>query len=133
MNRLQTEDIHRYIWRWGMPAELWITNVEFVADFIRKHGVRAMPREHLVADDPVPLVILERAAEERLPVFPPRPFPGGIRVAHLHFNGDFYPLDQEQWEEFSRSMVERFQAKLEHVGTVSFDQLMELSKTMEAL
>ena len=125
----------RYIWKWGMPADLWLANVRFVAEFIEKRGIEVTDPRDLMADDPVPIVMLApQGREEMIREFiGPQPFPGGKRTPHLHFKGDFYALDAEQWAEFSGAMVERFQAKLEHASTVPFTKVIELGEAIETM
>ncbi len=58
---------------------------------------------------------------------------GGMRVPHLHFRGEIYMLNNEQWKEFSRGMLEQLSSKLGKANAVSFDQLMDVSESVNAL
>jgi hypothetical protein len=58
---------------------------------------------------------------------------GGMRVPHLHYNGDIYVLTKEQWKQFSGQILKGFSKKLADTSTVSFEQLMELSDTMGSI
>jgi len=62
-----------------------------------------------------------------------RPWPGGIKIAHLHFKGDIYLLNESQWKNFSVGVVREFQNKLAKVNTVSFEQVMEISEAVDGI
>src|SRR3990172_10848639 len=64
-------------WRYARPADFWLVNRDFIQDFVKKNQLRPIPDEHLVLDDPVPIV--EEAAGRggasravRPPPLPPR-------------------------------------------------------------
>lgn len=116
----------------GGRFDFWATNVKFVAQFIEKNRIKAIEKDNLIMDDPVPIspIRIENIAIE-LKYLKPKPFPGGMRVPHLHFQDDIYLLNHEQWKEFSSTAVKNFQEKLAKVETVHFDKLMELSEAIE--
>jgi hypothetical protein len=58
---------------------------------------------------------------------------GGIRAPHLHYNGEIYLLNKEQWNEFSGGIIKEFSKKLAETKNVSFNQLMELSDVMSEI
>lgn len=55
---------------------------------------------------------------------------GGIRVPHLHHNGEIYLLNKEQWNEFTGEIIKDFKRKLDEAQNMSFSQFMELSDLM---
>ena len=116
----------------GGRFDFWTTNIDFVAKFIDKHGIKAIGKDHLIMDDPVPIspIKMENIAIE-IKHLKPQPFPGGMRTPHLHFKNDIYLLNHEQWKEFSAKAVKNFKEKLAKVETVNFDKLMELSEAIE--
>lgn len=58
---------------------------------------------------------------------------GGMRTPHLHYNGDIYILTKEQWKQFSSQILKDFSKKLAETSTISFEQLMELSDTVNSV
>jgi hypothetical protein len=116
----------------GGRFDFWTTNVKFISQFIEKNRIKAIEKDNLIKDDPVPIspIRIENIAIE-LKYLKPKPFPGGMRVPHLHFKDDIYLLNHEQWKDFSAMAVKNFQEKLAKVETVSFDKLMELSDAIE--
>ncbi len=116
----------------GGRFDFWTTNVMFVDQFIEKNRIKAIEKGHLLMDDPVPIspIRVENIGIE-FKYLKPKPFPGGMRVPHLHFKDDIYLLNHEQWKEFSSMAVKNFREKLAKVETVNFDKLMELSEAIE--
>jgi hypothetical protein len=61
------------------------------------------------------------------------PIPGGIKAPHVHYNGETYMLNDEQWIAFSQKIIKGFQEKLAHAKGINFDQLMQLSDVMSEI
>lgn len=123
----------RLILKNGGRFDFWINYRETIARFIKEFDLRAIEREYFAFDDPVP--IIPRAAEvsDELYYLRPRPFPGGLRIPHLHFRNDIYLLEPEQWKEFSAMTMDNFREKLTRAEVVSFNQVMELSEAIDGL
>jgi len=124
----------RLILKNGGRFDYWISNLEFVAQFIDKHKIQAIEREHFVMDDPIPIspIRMENVSVE-LKYLKPKPFPGGLKIPHLHFKNNTYLVTHKQWKDFSAMAVKNFQEKLAKAETVNFDQLMELSEAIDTL
>lgn len=121
-------------WLYGRPAPIWLHNRDFVQDFVRKNKVKPIEREHLAALDLSPALLpAEAMGADKVPVQKFVPYYGGMRVPHLHLGDQIYRLNQEQWKAFSSGIIENLRTKLDRAGTVSFEQLMELSDVMDAL
>ncbi|MCG7851166.1 MAG: hypothetical protein MIO92_01450 [Methanosarcinaceae archaeon] len=119
------------IWRYGRPADLWIKNIENIKDFITKNNLKPILAEHL----PMPqnmADLQQKTTSERM-IFKPIPFPGGIRLAHFHFQDNIYILNAEQWKDFSGRLMKDFQAKLATVKTIGFERAIELSSAIDSL
>jgi len=58
---------------------------------------------------------------------------GGIRIPHLHYEGEIYLLSDSQWNTFSKRLINTFKEKLSKAKTVSFEQLMEISEAVSAI
>ncbi len=117
-------------WIFGLPAPFWLKNGRMIEEIVHKNQLKPVPAGSL----PDVVGMMAETTETRAPlVVDKRPYPGGIRVAHLHFKGDIYLLEENLWREVSGKMVKEFQAKLSKVNTVNFEQAMELSETMESL
>ena len=123
----------RLILKNGGRLDFWVQEAERIKEFVQRLKITPVDRSHLVTDDPVP--VGPRVAE-KLPttvVLPPRPFPGGLKAAHLHFNGDIYLLTDDQWKKFSAGALATLKEKLNKASTVSFEPLMELSEAINGL
>ena len=71
------------------------------------------------------------AVEDAPMMILPKDFPGGIRLAHVHYQGDIYLLKKEDWKAFSGKIIEDFRAKLATAKNINYDQLMKLSDAMQ--
>jgi hypothetical protein len=129
-------------WRWwiGLPAPTWLKEVQRVEKFVEKYNLEQIATESLfsewiMASETQMLEQPQVSAESRQKIrFPrPRPYPGGIRIPHLHYKGDVYALDERQWQEYTKGILEGFQTKLANSKSVSVEQLVELSEAIDAL
>ncbi len=147
-------------WKFGEPLEYFMREEAFIGKFIAKYKIEAVSRETLmnrvaqvaggiIIDGRIEQVaggvIVEgmqainemadtRSAKQNIPIkIGPRPWPGGIRGAHLHFKGDAYLLDEKQWGEFSQTILKNIQERLSGAKSVSFEQLMEASEATNSL
>jgi hypothetical protein len=109
-------------WWYGGPWDLWINNVKVIGDFVRKQQLK-----------PVEVQFTPMTAGATKAGIIPKPFPGGIRVPHLHWKEGLYMLNDQQWKTFSAGILTQYQAKLAKVGSVGFEQLMDVSAGVETL
>ena len=111
----------------GMWDPVWIRDARFVKEFIEKNRI-----EKITGAATTPR---GAAAEQRREILAllDRPFPGGIRVAHLHLGDDIFLPTESQWKDFAGQVMEGFKTKLAHAQSVSFEQVMELSNAIETL
>jgi len=109
-------------WWYGGPWDIWINNVKTIGEFVQKQNLK-----------PVNVQFGPVTAGETKAAIRPTPFPGGIRVAHLHWNDGLYLLNDQQWKAFSTGILTQYQAKLAKVGSVGFDQFMDVAAGVEAL
>lgn len=123
----------RLILKNGGRFDFWINYRFPIAKFIKAFDLQAIEREFFIMDDPVPIAPRPIEATDELYFLRPRPFPGGLRIPHLHFRNDIYLLTAEQWKEFSVIAVDNFREKMARVETVNFNQVMELSEAIDSL
>lgn len=120
---------NKYIdWRfiYGMPANFWTIQANAVERFIKANKIQPVAQETLqmrsIAD--VPGMAREIADVPWWWKY------GGMRVSHLHYAGELYLLNREQWKAFSGEIVKDFSAKLAEANSINFGQLMEISDVM---
>lgn len=63
----------------------------------------------------------------------PFPFPGGIRGAHIHYQGEVYLLNETLWKKFSAEVVKDVQDRISRANVVSFEQLMNIDEATASL
>ncbi len=58
---------------------------------------------------------------------------GGKKFAHLHYQGDVYLLNEEQWKDFSTSIIADMSKKLAASKNVSFTGILDLSDSISEM
>ena len=58
---------------------------------------------------------------------------GGMKLAHVHLNGQIYLLKDEQWREFSKRILADIQNKLKDAKGVSFENTLDIVNSMESV
>jgi len=122
-------------WRFGLPSPIWFRNVEVIQQIIEKHNLEPISEVFLPRfQEPQVQMDVEVSVRTRAPAgLRPLPFPGGLKIAHVHYEGQVYALGREQWQEFSTGVVQRLKQNLEAVRGVSFQQLLEVSDVLETI
>jgi hypothetical protein len=113
-----------YDGRYGGRRAIWSAFRVSIANLIEKFKIQPM--------DPMDLPqVGAPVAMSRI-----RPWPcGGIKYAHVHFRGDVYPLDAEQWRVFTDEVVRECMHRLENAQTVSlpFDMVADIGEMAGSL
>lgn len=123
----------RYILKNGIPSDFWVLEAARIKEFVQQMKIQPVDQSYL-ADDPVPVPNVAATARVANPaVLYPRPFPGGLKTAHLHFQGNVYLLTDEQWKKFSADALKTLKDKLNKASTVGFGPMMELSDAISGL
>lgn len=55
---------------------------------------------------------------------------GGMKMAHLHYRGEVYALNEAQWKEFSSKIMMDFSKKLAGAKNVSFNEFSAVANAM---
>lgn len=114
-------------WWWGGPRDIWVRNASFVSEFIRENELQ--PVESALLGGMAPMAARKQEVMELLPI----PFPGGMKTAHLHFKGEVYLVNPEQWKKFAAKMMKEYQTRLARAGAVSFNELMTVADAIEGV
>jgi len=118
-------------WIYGIPAPIWLKNIDMISEFISKNMLKPVQPESLPNIQPVRAESAEQVNASL--IIDRRPYPGGIRIPHLHFGGELYLVKEELWREFSGRIVKEFQAKLANAKGISFEDAMELSEAVDSI
>ena len=94
---------------------------KYVSTFIEKYKIKPVYTEKIVAKSVV--IDIDDIIGQR----------GGNRGPHLHYRGNVYLLNSNQWKRFSEPILKDFSKKLSEAATVNFEHLMELADTMNAM
>jgi hypothetical protein len=58
---------------------------------------------------------------------------GGKRFAHLHYRGEIYMLNREQWQSFTARIKDNFISRLHNVNSISIEQLQDLNDAIDPI
>jgi hypothetical protein len=112
-------------WKHGRPRDIWIVFEEDIGRFIKENKVNPISQEAWVGKE-----MTTRSASMKSGFDEPWWRFGGMRAPHLHYRNEVFLLTPKQWNRFSESIVNKFQAQLAAVNSISFDKMMELSEVM---
>jgi len=127
------DDLYEWWWKYGGRIEFLIRENVEIDKMIKEGQAKLIPREnfaYLKASPAGPAVREKAASTNELLWISPR---GGIRVPHLHYNGDIYSIEAKAWQAFSSKILDRFKEKLQGVKSVNFEQVMALANAMDTL
>jgi hypothetical protein len=118
-------------WRNGGRRDFWIVNAVNVGKFISANKIKPISQEALHMRAASPEASEKMMGEELRVLWWWKN--GGIRAPHLHFNGDIYLLNKNQWKTFSKDIIENFSNRLAEANSINFGQLMDLADTMDEI
>src|SRR5512138_2760913 len=110
-------------WRFGLPSPIWIRNLDVIRRIIEKNKVQPFAdtfldaqqaqfeqlqgmathglQQEQFAQPAAAHAPAEAPVKRKLPGgVRPYPFPGGLKIAHVHLDDRVYPLERAQWQEF---------------------------------
>lgn len=126
------ELIFRLPWQWGMPAPIWLDQIDRIRDLVNQWNLEPISPHYgsfgggIAKRMDVP--------DGELPVVRwPSPFPGGRKLAHLHLDDKIFVLNDKQWSEFSQTVVNEMQERLGRAGRVNVQQITEISEAIMGL
>ena len=133
----EAERIPYWRWRWwiGLPRPFWISHQAQIGNFIEAHQLRPIDQKGLIWDEAMPAGPSgqQLEAEEALPIQWPRPYPGGLRFAHVHHGVELYALDADQWRAFSDGVLDTVRDRISRAKEVGLVDLVELADAVDGL
>ena len=132
MNALTRQDLlNRIIWIRGIPpVDFWIRREGMIGEFVQKNRLKPIDTSPYEIEALAGAAVEAREEKAALPVRRP-PFPGGMRVPHLHFKGGVYVLNEQQWHAFSGGVVKDLNEKLAKAAVLSFDQVRDIAEGID--
>jgi transposase len=58
---------------------------------------------------------------------------GGKRFAHLHYRGEVYMLNREQWQAFANKIKNDLVKRLQSSSAISVEQIQDLSDAVDPI
>jgi hypothetical protein len=111
-------ELIRWKWLWGIPNPLWIIHEDYIGKLVERLNLK-------------PLIDVARYRELEIEDYVGQH--GGMRGPHLHYRGNLYRLNKEQWSQFTGKIIQEFSNKLAQAKEVSFEQFVELADTMNGI
>jgi hypothetical protein len=124
--------LDQIIWIRGIPpVDFWFKREDMIGRFIANNKLKAFNTAPYAMD----LAGEAPAAAKKEKAFVIRriPFPGGMKGPHLHFKGEVFVLNAEQWQSFTGEIMKDLQTKLSKARAVSFEQVRELSEAIDKI
>lgn len=129
----QRIDPYRLRWWIGIPIPFWTTHHEQIGAFLRKNRIRAVDKSVMMRGDQLPVSSPATSARARARFVDPRPFPGGIRFAHLHYRQDLFLLTDRQWKDFAGGVLDMVADRLKRAETIGFEQMLDLAGAADSI
>ncbi|MGE5405572.1 MAG: hypothetical protein ACM3PP_11610 [Candidatus Saccharibacteria bacterium] len=121
-------------WKFGKPADFFVVEYDRIKEMIKELELIPATQAQLGID--MQLAMKEAAAFSDNPqaMSYERHWKwGGMKIPHLHFDGDIYLLNEAQWHKFSHKVIDGFKDKLTHAKAINFEQMLELSEAINNL
>jgi hypothetical protein len=127
------------ILKYGGRWDFWHLELPAITRFIDLHAqelvkVRVAGQAPVAMEQPVAAAAHTGTVtprESKVLIWDPR-F-GGMRMPHLHYRGEIYALNPEQWTEFSKMAVTSLAGKLGKAEKITFETLMDVSKAVAGM
>jgi len=133
MNGLSRQDFwNRIIWIRGLPPiDFWVRRESMIGEFIQTN--KLVPFDTSGYEFEASAGAVEAKVEKAALTVRRPPFPGGMRIAHLHFKGEVYALNPRQWQSFSGGVIKDLNDKLSKASALSFDELRDVAEGVDKL
>lgn len=129
-DQLRQDLLNKIVWIRGIPpADFWIRREGIIGEFVQKNKLKPSDMSGYEMEV-APGAVEARGEKAALAVRRP-PFPGGIRVPHLHFKGGVYVLSEQQWQAFSGGVIKDLYEKLAKASALSFDQVRDIAEGID--
>lgn len=115
---------------YGGKRPFFIRYADLIADVIKNFKLEAI-KEY--KHSPVmKATAAETATREEMIYFDPDIF-GGKRFAHLHYRGEIYMLNREQWQSFTARIRDDLIERLHTANNISIEQMLDLSDAIDPI
>lgn len=125
-------DYDRFHLKNGGRFDYWVVNHASVYAIIKEYNLKPIGREFLFKGIDEEMLANAKKLEARIlwPYPWPFPFPGGLRYPHVHYKGDIFMLEAEQWKNFTQGVVKEMTHKLEQAGNINYNDLMHITESI---
>ena len=133
MSTINYSEFEKWKWKYGVPADFFAVQEKFIGKFIDAHKIAPLDQGFLRVKSKSSKAAIDSEAKAMIDIdylIDPR---GGKRTPHLHYKGEIYLLNSNQWKKFSGEVLQNFSEQLAKANSISFENFLELSETMGTL
>jgi hypothetical protein len=116
----------------GGKRPFFVKYADVIADVIKDFGLKPIQREVAAPTLRMSEVMKATPTSEMMAYVDPSVF-GGKRFAHLHYRGEIYMLNREQWQTFTGRVKDDLLKRLEMANAISVEQFQDLSDAIDAI
>lgn len=134
-------------WKNGGRRDFWIKSADVIEKFVANHDLRKLNERELIphrlagemaADSMTMFAGVQKTAAAGHTIPDDiwdfiRGIYGGMRVPHLHFQGNVYLLNDRQWRDFSGQVLESLNKKLSAAQAVAFDDVIDVAEVVNRM
>lgn len=115
---------------YGGRRPFFVKYADIVADVIK--DFKLAPIQEISHAPVARSMEAKSAAKEPAMYFDPDIF-GGKRFAHLHYRGDVYMLNREQWQSFTNRIKDDLIVRLKTANAISVEQMLDLNDAIDPI
>lgn len=116
----------------GGKRPFFVRYADVIGDVIKDFKLEPIKEEVLVPTRRISRAARSAAEIESMPYIDADIY-GGKRFAHLHFRGDIFMLNREQWQTFTGRIKNDLIERLHTANTISVEQFQDLSDAIDPI
>ena len=116
---------------YGGKRPFFVKYADVIADLIKDFKLEPI-KEQILSPMKMTSEQQKAAAMQPMIYFDPDIW-GGKRFAHLHYRGDIYMLNREQWQSFTARIKDDFITRLHAANSISVEQIQDLNDAIDPI
>ena len=115
---------------YGGKRPFFVRYADLVADVI--NDFKLNPIKEYTHSPAIKATSAEASDREKMIYYDPDIW-GGKRFAHLHYRGEVYMLNREQWQSFTARVKDNLIDRLHTANNISVEQLLDLNDAIDPI
>lgn len=113
---------------YGGKRPFFVKYAELIKDIIKDFKLEPVKEQFLSST----VRETDYKSSEKMAYFDPGIY-GGKRFAHLHYKGEVYMLNKEQWQAFTARVKDDFISRLKMSNHIPIEQMIDLSDAIDPI